>query len=326
MKKKIAVAALCLMLFLTGCQFGNSHIIVSGTIGSKQVFKIGKLSCDVKEVKVYLANYQNIYGVAYGIDLWEHDFGEDSLEQYVRNVTLEELTRIYGMDLLAESHEMTLTEEERGKVKNAAGEYFASLSEAECEYLEVSESDIAVYYEHYALAQKIYHFLTESVNEEVSDDEARVMELQQIYVTTSAKADEVSERLRNKEDFAAIANNYNELPTIQVTVSRDDLPTEVEEVAFQLDNNEISGRIGTENGYYFIKCLNKYNEELTEANKSNIVEKREKEAFDDAYNALMSTLSSSFNQDVWEAVELDLGGEIKTDSFFDVFDRHCGEI
>ena len=45
-------------------------------------------------------------------------------------------------------------------------------------------------------------------------------------------------------------------------------------MAFQLDDNAVSGMIAAGNGYYFIKCLNKYNEELTEANKSNIVEKR----------------------------------------------------
>ena len=33
---------------------------------------------------------------------------------------------------------------------------------------------IKEYYEHYALAQKVYHSLTKAVNEEVSDDEARV--------------------------------------------------------------------------------------------------------------------------------------------------------
>lgn len=326
MKKRISILALCAMLLLSGCQIGNSNIIVSGTMGSRQVFKIGKKSCSVKEAKVYLTNYQNIYGVAYGINLWEHNFGEDSLEDYIRSVTLDELTQVYCMDLLAESQEMTLTEEELGKVQGAAKEYYTSLSGAECTYLEVSEGDIAEYYEHYALAQKIYHFLTDSVNEEVSDDEARVMELQQIFVSSREKADEVSERLRNNEDFAAVANNFNELPAIQVTVSRDDLPKEVEEVAFQLDNDDISDRIETESGYYFIKCLNKYNEELTEANKSNIVEKREKEAFDNAYDALMATLSSSFNDSVWDAIELDISGEISTKSFFEVFDRYCGEI
>lgn len=241
-------------------------------------------------------------------------------------MTLNELTQVYSMDLLAESLEMTLTEEELSQIAAGAKEYFASLSEAERAYLELSESDVREYYEHYALAQKVYHSLTESVNEEVSDDEARVMELQQIYVSGKEKADEVRSRLQNKEDFAAVANNYNELSAIQVTVSRDDLPKQVEEAAFQLDNNEISDCIETENGYYFIKCLNKYNEELTEANKSNIVEKREKEAFDNAYNALLATLTSSFNEPVWEAITLDTSGEIQTDSFFEVFDKYCGEI
>ena len=72
-----------------------------------------------------------------------------------------------------------------------------------------------------------------------------------------------------------------------MTVSRDDLPDEVEEVAFQLDDNAVSGMIAAGNGYYFIKCLNKYNEELTEANKSNIVEKREKK------HLTMSTMNLS---------------------------------
>lgn len=43
-----------------------------------------------------------------------------------------------------------------------------------------------------------------------------------------------------------VANNYNELSAIQVTVSRDDLPDEVEEVAFQLDVNAVSGMIAAE--------------------------------------------------------------------------------
>ena len=74
----------------------------------------------------------------------------------------------------------------------------------------------------------------------------------------------------------SVANNYNELSAIRCDGIEDDLPDEVEEVAFQLDDNAVSGMIAAGNGYYFIKCLNKYNEELTEANKSNIVEKREK--------------------------------------------------
>ena len=311
MRKRWAMgmtACVCaLSMALTGCQIGNKDIVVSGTLSSRQVFTLDKSACSLKEAKVYLANYQNIYGTAYTIDLWQHDFGDASLLDYVKDITLEELTRVYTMDLLAQSQEVTLSEDETA-------------------YMDVAEADIAEYYTHYALAQKLYHSLTNGVNEEVSDDEARVMEIMQIYVTDEDRAHEVEQKLAQGDDFASVANNYNELSAIQVTVSRDDLPDEVEEVAFQLDDNAVSGMIAAGNGYYFIKCLNKYNEELTEANKSNIVEKREKEAFDDVYNEFVASLSSRLNTDLWDGIELTTDGSIQTNSFFAVFEKYCGEI
>ena len=320
-------ACVCaLSMALTGCQIGNKDIVVSGTLSSRQVFTLDKSACSLKEAKVYLANYQNIYGTAYTIDLWQHDFGDASLLDYVKDITLEELTRVYTMDLLAQSQEVTLSEDETAKVAEAAKEYYASLSEDETAYMDVAEADIAEYYTHYALAQKLYHSLTNGVNEEVSDDEARVMEIMQIYVTDEDRAHEVEQKLAQGDDFASVANNYNELSAIQVTVSRDDRPDEVEEGACQLDDNAVSGMIAAGNGYYFIKCLNKYNEELTEANKSNIVEKREKEAFDDVYNEFVASLSSRLNTDLWDGIELTTDGSIQTNSFFAVFEKYCGEI
>lgn len=330
MKRKktagIIAGVLLTAVLMSGCQIGNKDIVVSNTLNQKQVFKIGGMACGLKEARVYLTNYQNIYGTAYGVDLWEHDFGDDSLVNYVKDVTLGELTKVICMDLLAESREMELTEEELGKVSEAAAEYYASLTEEETAYLDVTENDINEYYRHYALAQKLYNSLTDEVNEEVSDDEARVIEVMQIFVTDSADAMEVKARLDNGEDFATVANNYNELPSIQVTAARDDYPEAVEEVAFSLDNDQISGMITAENGYYFIKCLNKYNVELTEANKSNIVQKREEEAFDDEYNEFVSELSSKINEDLWSALTLNTGEEITTDSFFEVFQKYCGDI
>ena len=180
-RKKIAlICLLCFSFLLTGCKIGNKEVIVSNTLNNRQVFRIGNVSCGLKEAKVYLVNYQNIYGTAYGLDLWQHDFGDSSLENYVKNITMQELAQVVCLDQLAKEKEMELSEEEKEKTAQAAEEYFASLTEEETAYMGVSESDIKEYYEHYALAQKVYHSLTKAVNEEVSDDEARVMEIMQI--------------------------------------------------------------------------------------------------------------------------------------------------
>lgn len=329
MKRKFTrvAAVLCGMsLLLTGCRIGNKNIVVSNILNDRQVFKIEETVCSLKEARVYLTNYQNIYGTAYGVDLWKHDFGDDSLVKYIKAVTMEELTQVVSMDLLAQSREVALSEDELSAISEAAAEYYASLSKEENTYLEVTESDISEYYQHYALAQKLYNSLTNSVNEEVSDDEARVIEIMQIFVADSTKASDVAAKLERGDDFASVANNYNELSSIQTTVARDELPKEVEEVAFNLDNGQTSSMIQAGKGFYFIKCLNKYNEELTEANKSNIVEKREKEAFDDVYNQFVAGLNSSINKDMWDELTLDTTDGIQTDSFFEIFEKHCGEI
>ena len=93
-----------------------------------------------------------------------------------------------------------------------------------------------------------------------------------------------------------------------------------EQAAFELDNGEISSCIAAGDGFYFIKCINKFNEELTDANKSKIVEAREKAAFDDVYEEFAQGLSSRLNEKVWDSITLVTDGSIVTDSFFAVWE------
>ncbi len=322
MKNKINLLAgvLAVSVFFAGCSIGGKEIVVTSGVGSKDVFKIGGDSCNQTEAKVYLANYQNIYGKSYGIDLWEQGFQKKKLKQYVKEVALSEMTKIICMDLLAEDQGIALTTEEKARIKDAAVKYYESLNEAELTYTGASQSDIESMYEDYALANKVYQSLTQSVDEEVSDDEARIMEAMQIYVKTQDKAEEVSAKLAAGEDFAAVASNYNQKPVIEITFGRGDLPEEVEKAAFELDDGAVSDCIQTDDGFYFIKCINKFNEELTDANKSNIVDAREKAAFDDVYEEFVSTLASNLNESVWENIPLVTDGSISTNSFFEIID------
>ena len=107
-KKMTLICLLCFSFLLT--------VIVSNTLNNRQVFRIGNVSCGLKEAKVYLVNYQNIYGTAYGLDLWQHDFGDSSLENYVKNITMRELAQVVCLDQLAKEKEMELSEEEKEKL------------------------------------------------------------------------------------------------------------------------------------------------------------------------------------------------------------------
>ncbi len=298
-------------------------MMVSAGFSDNDVFKIKNEVCTLPEARVVMTNYQNMYATMYGIDLWKHKFGSNDLENYVKDLTISRLAQIMAMDFLAEEKDISLSKEEKGKIQEAAEEYYNSLNDTEKEYMHVKQGDIEILYKRYGLANKLYTHLTQGVDDEVSDDEARVMEAQQIFVTSKEKAKEVAGQLKEGTDFLSVANIYNEASEIEVTFGRNDVAPEVEKVAFSLENDQVSRRIKTDKGFYFLKCINHYNQEKTDDNKSVILEKRRKEAFDDVYMEFLDTLSSEFNEQVWEQVKVEVNQEVKTDSFFEVYEKHC---
>ncbi len=327
MKKKTCIA-LCMAsaLLFSACNIcGKEFVWDINSANGHTVFSVNGEKYNLSEVKIYLCNYKNLYGIEYDVDLWKYDFKDQSLNDYVKAVTLEEVTRIASMNMIAESKGISLTKKEMKKVEEAAEEYYKSLSDYEIDYMDVNESDIKDAYEKYALAQKIYKSLVNDVNTEVSDDDARVITIQQIYVTNSDSANAIAQKLAAGEDFSKL-EGYNEAGSMEMDVKRGQLPKAVEEVAFELDNNEISEMIKVDNGFYFIKCISKLNPEQTEKNKANILVEREQEEFNDDYNSFIKSSEFELNEDLWKNIDISKESKIKTDSFFEVYNKHFENV
>lgn len=334
MNKKLGVLMLSVSLLsstLTGCTIGNTEFVIDlNNVGRNDVFSINGYECSKEEAKLYLCNYQNLYGYEYGIDLWQYDYSamdeDKTLEAYVKEVTLAELANIMCMNQLADEREVTLTESESELLTKVVDEYYDSLTKEEIAYIGLEKGELWEFYERYAIAQKLYNGLTQGINEEVSDDEARVILIQQIYVKDEAVAKTVQKKLKNGEDFASVASNYNVAGAIEIHLARGTYAQEVDDIAFRLDNEELSGMITTEDGYYFIKCLDKYVEDMTEANKENIIVKRRKEQFDDVFQEFVENSEYEINEKLWDAVEVDTSGNITTKSFFATYDKYFGSV
>ena len=157
-KKRWKLAGIFLMAALTvpslgGCKVGNTQIrLSSGQLRNHNaIVRINDHKYDIRYAKLYLCNYRNLYGKAYGTDLWE-SYDAD-LEQYVKDVTVQELTHIACMDILAENQDMHLSEQEKKQAARAAKEYYQSLTEEEKTFIGLYEREIRTAYEEYALAE-----------------------------------------------------------------------------------------------------------------------------------------------------------------------------
>lgn len=319
MRKKVGALAVVLACstFLGACSNPLDAVI------SKPVFKVGSESCSQEDAKVILMNYQKEYSNLYGIDMWEHDYGqEQSLEEYIKDLTLAQMAQVYTLDVIASEKEVTLSEDEQKKVSEAAKTYRDGLDDAAREYIGLSEKQTEKLFERYVLAEKLYETLKTEVNQEVSDDEARVMKLKQIYTTDQTKAQNYLAQLQGGTDFETLAQTANEADSVDINVNRTTFSDDVSEKLFALTDGGITDVIEIDDGYYIFYCSSAFDAELTDAHKKDVLEKRMSDAVTDTYADYMSQLSSKENQDVWSKVTVDTSLKLESASFMEVYQQY----
>lgn len=339
------MGCILIMLFMLAACGGKDRTRVVFTTGfaKDEVFRIEDESCKVDEIMVYLTTIQNQYESVYGEEIWNTELDGVTLEENVKETVLARIAQVKTMYLLALDKGVELDEEESLLVERAAKEYFDSLSETEIERMGVSFETVRGLYTEYALAEKVYEFLIEGINPEISDDEARTIIVQHILLRTYTmdgagkrvdypesarratyeKACEIREMAASGEyDFTELASRYSEDTNITYSFGKGEMEEHFEAAAFLLETDEISPVVESESGYHIIKCVSTFDRQETDANKLKIVEQRCREAFGREYDAFVETLAKNLNRSLWEEIELIHDDEVRTDNFFAIYDRY----
>ena len=324
-RKKLAVllAAAVMAGSFSGCGLmENTEIVFTTGLSGEQLFKIGKSVCTLPEAMIYVMDYQRQYEGVYGVEMWEHDFGGITFENYVKDTIVDQLASMKAITLLAGDYEVSLSSDEEEKVSQAAEDYYGALTEEQIEYMDLELKDVESLYRDHALSGKVYEEITKDVNTEVSDDEARIITVQQIRLDSAETAESVKAQLDEGRDFASLASTYSLDSQVTYTFGRGEHDSAFEEAAFALENDQTSGIIETEDGYYILKCVNNFDQEATEANKVTMVEKRRDELFGDVYDQLVAETPSQFNNRLWEKVHFaDWTGEFPPD-FLEIYEQY----
>lgn len=346
--KRIVISAAVSILvsgMTAGCgeEESSSNMVLFSGLGKNELFRIEDVSCSLPEYMIYLTNTQNQYEHVYGKEIWEVALGEVTLEENVKDTVLAKIAQIKTMSLMAENKGITLSEEQQGKLQEAAAEYYGTLSGHEVTVLTISQEEIAGLYREYALAQMVYQQIVDSVDPEISDDEARTITVDQIYMRThtidsqgtrmefsAAMKAEVEEDMydihefatKDGRDFTELANKYNQADSIRWSFRKGEVDAAVEEAAFALATDQVSEVIATKDGYYLLKCISTYDKEQTDANKALIIQQRKDEAFGQEYDAFVETLSKKINEKLWQSIELIQDEAVDTDDFFEIFKKY----
>lgn len=337
----LPVIILLEVFVLSGCKDKGTTVVLTTGFEEDAVFKIEDIVCTKPEVLVYLVNIENAYDGIFGDEIWKVPFGDGNVETQYKESILARLAQIKAMNLLARDMGVELTDTEQELVKTAAKTYFSSLNNDEIDYLGVDEHIIEKMYGEYAIANKVYEVVTESVNPEISDDEARTVTVRSILIKTYSMDDngnrieyseamksdamkrayEISARIKAGKEFEILAADYNEDEKSIYSFSRGVMPEIIEETAFNMSEDEVSEVINTEYGYHIIKCITNFDQEQTDLNKIAIVKTRKEQAFTEKYDGFISSLTSNINKELWDSISYERRQMVTTTSFFDTYDN-----
>ncbi len=317
-------------------------MVLTTGLSEDEIFKIESEVCTRPEVMLYLTNMQNIYEGVYGEQIWETESDGVSIQESLKETVLARISRVKVLKLLAKEQGVSLNKEEEQRAKDAGKEYFETLSDEEIKILGVTEKLVVSMYEEYALADKVYQYLIQDVNPEISDDDARTITVSHIMIRTYhedlngeikpysdvakaealERAQEVYDMARSGEDFGQLVVSYNEDTVSSLSFRKGEMPASYEVAAFNLATDEISSVVETEYGYYIIKCTNTFNREETDANKLIILEEQKEEAFQTVYEEFLNGLTGHLNQTEWEEITLIEEPQVHTHNFFMIYEEY----
>ena len=329
------------IFILSGCG-DKTKIVLTNGFQEGELFRIDDVCCFDKEAYVYLSNIENQYSSIFGEEIWQTSHNGVSLEDNVRNSVLGRLTKVKLMDMLASSKEIKLSSEEKSLAKKAAKEYYNGLnSETISKMAGIKENDVLNMYEDYALANKVYNQLTQDVNTEVSDDEARTVILKKMvftykFINEAGIETTLPEESRNEKmseanqarneffegaDFDSLINNYSDGDNEEVYVKKGELPIEIENAIFMLATNEITEVLDDGNSFCIYYCVNPNDSTRTDGSKADIVKQRRKAIFDSIYDEFTKDKKCYLNQGVWDKIRIEdcKGAE---SNFFEIYDEY----
>ncbi len=277
------------------------------------------------EIMAIAATERNRYESVYTEQIWavEVDSSGDTIEDMLLEQIRTFLEDLETMNQLAQSRGIQLSASETDSLYRLAAEYYGSLTEGDLAYMGISQDEVRTLYERYYLANKLVNELTKDTDLEISDSEAKVIDIQQIVLDSQAEA-ETAYSLAAAEgaDFAAIAKEYSSGGETELSLGRGEADSAYEEAAFSLEEGEISRIIESEGKYYIIKCINPYNEEETLRRKNQLSLDRKEQAFRAIYDEFKAENPVEIPDSLWSQVSFDGGEDCRTTNFFDLYQEY----
>ncbi len=291
---------------------------------------IGDTRVYYNEAMVYLKLAQDKYEADYGSGIWEADIlgNGATFGSMIKQEVINQITELKVISAEAYQQDIALTEEEQADANSYAKEQYKSFSKEELQQYHITEKLLQQVYYDNLLANKMFEKLTINVDNNVPDEDAKQITVQDIFIQNynlDSEGDQVALSKEDKEaayekvqsllvqaketeDFKALAEENSQAEEIEYTFGKEGGPKafgdEFEKAALALKTGELSTIVTTTSGWHIIYCVSDFNEDATTQVKEEIIEQRRNDMFSELYSEWSANYKVVVNQEAWDAISL----------------------
>lgn len=278
------------------------------------------------QAMLVVATERNRYEKMYTDAIWQVALEDGrTFEEYLLEQIRIFLRDLKTMNMLADSREITLGNGEKDRIRRMAETYYNGLGEQDIQYMGVTLDDVVFMYQQYHRANKVVGELTQDVNLEVSDSDAKVILVRQIVLDDKEQAELIrSKAVEGEKELGAAAREVTDAEVTERQMQRGQEPEVIEEEAFALESGQVSQVVEVGNVCYLFQCVSDYEIEATKKRKTQIQEERRAWVFQQIYDQFQEEHQVTFSEEIWADIHFSEEDQTSTDNFFALYQEEFG--
>lgn len=305
---------------------------------------LGLANYIVRDQQAQMESYYQMMAQSYGMDMSTMQIWDEKTEdgktigESTKDDAMETIHTLYAMKSHADEYDVTISEEEKSKIDEAAKSFMEANSAETLEKLAVSEGDIVTYLELLTYRQELHDPMVADVDQEVSEKEANQSTVSVVKFSTAGtekddegntielteeekkakkeQAQQLLDKLKASENVAeadmdAMAqeideNLYAYTPSFTTAGSENDTLEQsvINAVANLEDGQLVQEVVEGVDAYYVVRLDKKLDEEATANKKESIISEREQEQYDELVEDWTKDSKLKVEKNVWKKVEV----------------------
>ncbi|MCR5323744.1 MAG: hypothetical protein K6E85_10805 [Lachnospiraceae bacterium] len=322
---------LIIMIMAAGCKDNGEEEGITTDFLEDTVVTVGTARVSLAEWYLYALPKVSAATTMYGKNIWKYKISDDegTMADAVRQDILNQIIYVKIVCSRAEQLGISLNEDELSDIETETFNYMNTLTSKQKSDYGITEKVVRSVYCDNLLAMKVYENLTLNIDTNIPDEEVRHMIIEYICANkTYENGDNGTERFSDEELAEmkdAVENLYQtavSTPEIEKLSQlenekyaaiemitdyaglREKFPADLADKVFNMREGEIAGPFDTEDAFFVFDCVKRNDEESTNKAKVEIIERRQRELFDQEYKKWEEEIVTKVNYSVWDGITI----------------------